>query len=329
MARTSRKKPKPKRLMIALGGNALGNSPAEQLERVKSTAEVLTDLVEDGFQLIITHGNGPQVGVINAALEAASAAGSSPVFPFPECGAMTQGYIGYHLQQALANCFERRGLQEIPVCVVTQVRVDPRDPAFADPTKPIGRFFTEEEAKRIAAETGWTFKEDAGRGWRRVVPSPAPVDVVEFQALRRLVESGSVVIASGGGGIPVIRTENGYQGVDAVIDKDRSAALMASELSADQLVILTAVDKVCLNYGKPDQVMLDRLSTRMAEEYIREGHFAKGSMLPKIEACMSFLRVRSDATAVIAALENVKNAVYGDGGTKLYYEPVYRKQLDL
>ena len=313
--------------MIALGGNALGNSPAEQLERVQKTAEVLTDLVQDGFQLIITHGNGPQVGVINSALEAASLTGKSPVFPFPECGAMTQGYIGYHLQQAFANCFERRGLKEIPVCVVTQVRVDPKDPAFADPTKPIGRFMTEEEAKRLAAETGYTFKEDAGRGWRRVVPSPVPVDVVEFQALRRLVESGSVVIASGGGGIPVIRTETGYKGVDAVIDKDRSAALMASELSADLLVILTAVDKVCLNYGKPDQVMLDRLSTRKAEEYIKEGHFAKGSMLPKIEACMSFLRVRSDATAVIASLENVRNAVYGDGGTKLYYEPAYRKQL--
>lgn len=315
--------------MIALGGNALGNSPAEQLERVRKTAEVLTDLVEDGFQLIITHGNGPQVGVINAALEAASLTGRSPVFPFAECGAMTQGYIGYHLQQALANCFERRNLKEIPVCVVTQVRVDPRDPAFADPTKPIGRFLSEEEAKRLAAETGYTFKEDAGRGWRRVVPSPVPVDVVEFQAMRRLLETGCIVVASGGGGIPVIRTDQGYRGVDAVIDKDRSAALMATELGADMLVILTAVDKVCLNFGKPDQVTLDRLSTRKAEEYIREGHFAKGSMLPKIEACMSFLKVRSDATAVIASLENVKNAVYGDGGTKLYYEPAYRKQLDL
>ena len=322
-----RLKKKPKRLMIALGGNALGDSPAEQLERVKATAQVLTDLAADGIQLIITHGNGPQVGVINAALEAAHGQGIAPRFPFAECGAMTQGYIGYHLQQALANCFAQRGIAQIPVCVVTQVRVDPKDPAFADPTKPIGRFMTEEEAKRLAAQTGYTVKEDAGRGWRRVVPSPVPVDVVEFQALRRLLENGCAVIASGGGGIPVIRTAEGYRGVDAVIDKDRSAALMATELGADMLVILTAVDKVCLNYGKPDQVTLDRLSTREAERYIREGHFAKGSMLPKIEACLSFLRVRSDATAVIAALDNVRNAVYADGGTKLYYEPSYRGQL--
>ncbi len=313
--------------MIALGGNALGDTPAEQLERVRKTAEVLTDLAADGMELIITHGNGPQVGVINAALEAAYQRGTGPLFPFAECGAMTQGYIGYHLQQALSNCFERRGLSQIPVCVVTQVRVDPKDPAFAEPTKPIGRFLTKEEAGRLAAETGYTFKEDAGRGFRRVVPSPRPVDVVEFQAMRRLLENGSAVIASGGGGIPVIRTEEGYRGVDAVIDKDRSAALMASELGADMLVILTAVDKVCLNYGKPDQVALDRLSTRMAEKYIREGHFAKGSMLPKIEACMDFLRVRSDAQAVIASLDNVRAAVYGSGGTKLFYEPVYRRQL--
>ena len=306
--------------MIALGGNALGDTPAEQLERVQKTAEVLTDLVADGMELIITHGNGPQVGVINAALEAAYQRGTGPLFPFAECGAMTQGYIGYHLQQALANCFERRGLAQIPVCVVTQVRVDPKDPAFEDPAKPIGRFLTKEEAERLAAE-------DAGRGFRRVVPSPRPVDVVEFQAMRRLLENGSVVIASGGGGIPVIRTEEGYRGVDAVIDKDRSAALMATELGADMLVILTAVDKVCLNYGKPDQVALDRLSTRRAEKYIREGHFAKGSMLPKIEACMAFLRVRSDAQAVIASLDNVRGAIYGDGGTKLYYEPAYRRQL--
>lgn len=313
--------------MIALGGNALGDSPAEQLERVKATAEVLADLVEDGFQLIITHGNGPQVGVVNSALEAAHERGGSPEFPFAECGAMTQGYIGYHLQQALANCFERRGLSQIPLCVVTQVRVDPKDPAFAEPTKPIGRFFTEDEAKKLAEESGYTFKEDAGRGWRRVVPSPMPVEVVEFQALRRLLESGSIVIASGGGGIPVVKTKEGYRGVDAVIDKDRSAALMATELGADKLVILTAVDKVCLNFGKPDQVVLDRLSSRMAQQYIEEGHFAKGSMLPKIEACVSFLKVRSDATAVIAALENVKNAVYGRGGTEMYYEPAYLEQF--
>ncbi len=315
MARTNHKKPKPKRLMIALGGNALGNSPAEQLERVQKTAEVLTDLVEDGFQLIITHGNGPQVGVINSALEAAASTGRSPVFPFPECGAMTQGYIGYHLQQALQEELRRRGIQKEVVTVVTQVVVDEDDPGFQHPTKPVGSFYTRDQAEKMAANKGLTFMEDAGRGYRRVVPSPIPNRIVEINVVDQLVKAGVIVITVGGGGIPVVETPEGLRGVEAVIDKDRASALLARELHADRLIILTAVDRVCVNFGKPDQQELAQMSVADCSRYIAEGQFAPGSMLPKVESCMDFVQGCEGGEALITSLARAADALEGKTGT--------------
>ncbi|MBR0385772.1 MAG: carbamate kinase, partial [Erysipelotrichaceae bacterium] len=260
----------------------------------------------------------PQVGMVNLASEfAANNNAGTPPMPFPECGAMTQGYIGYHLQQAIQRELSDRKMDQSCAAIVTQVVVDPNDPAFQKPTKPVGMFYDREKAEAIIKETGYTFVEDAGRGFRRVVPSPIPQKIVELPVVRKLVEDHVIVITVGGGGIPVIEDGNGYQGVAAVIDKDRASARLALDLNADMLVILTAVEKVSLNYGKPDQKDLDQITVREAEEYISQGHFAPGSMLPKVESCLTYLSQSPDGTALITSLEKAREALQGTTGTRI------------
>lgn len=305
-----------KRLVIALGGNALGNTPSQQLELVRGTAKAIVDLSKEGYDVIVGHGNGPQVGAINLAMDYASNNGAgTPYMPFAECGAMSQGYIGYHLQQAIREELKRQGLNKNVVSVVTQVLVDSKDKAFENPTKPVGMFYSKEDAERIAEEKGFTFVEDSGRGYRRVVPSPLPVEIVEIDVIKTLVDNNTIVIAAGGGGIPVVKTEEGLKGVDAVIDKDRSSAKLALELNADMLVILTAVDRVCINFNKPNQEELAELTVEKANQYIEEGHFAKGSMLPKVEACLDFVISAKNGNALITSLENAAAALQGKTGT--------------
>jgi carbamate kinase len=301
------------RIVVALGGNALGQTASEQSRIVKATIRPLIDLIEDGNQLLLTHGNGPQVGMINLAFER-----SGEMMPFPECGAMSQGYIGYHLQNALQAEILRRKLS-IPVAtVVTQVRVDSDDPAFNDPTKPIGSFYDPNTAEVIAREKGWVMKEDAGRGWRRHVPSPLPQEIIEIETIRTLIEAGQLVIAAGGGGIPVIADGSELKGVAAVIDKDYASAKLAELVSADLLIILTAVDHVSLNYGQPDQKDLHNVSVEEIKEYIKAGHFAAGSMLPKVNASLSFVESGSGREALITSLANASDGVKGKNGTRIY-----------
>lgn len=305
-----------KRIVIALGGNALGNTPDQQLKLVRGTAKVIVDMAKEGYEIIVGHGNGPQVGMINLAMDyAANGSAGTPYMPFAECGAMSQGYIGYHLQQAIREEMKKQGLERDVVALVTQVLVDSKDDAFNHPTKPVGMFYTKEQAEKIEKEKGFIFTEDAGRGYRRVVPSPLPVEIIELNVIKKLVKDNTIVIATGGGGIPVINTDNGLKGVDAVIDKDRSSAKLALDLNADMLVILTAVDKVCINYNKPDQVELSELTLDDAEKHIKEGQFAKGSMLPKVEACMDFVRKSNGAKALITSLEKAAIALKGQTGT--------------
>lgn len=305
-----------KRLVIALGGNALGNSPEEQLELVKQTASTIVDLVEEGYDVVIGHGNGPQVGMINNAMEFSSVkGGKTPYMPFPECGAMSQGYIGYHLTQSIQRELALRGINKEVACVVTQVVVDPNDGAFNKPTKPIGSFMSKEEADKIAEEKGFVFVEDAGRGYRRVVPSPKPVEIVELNVVEQLVNAGDIVITVGGGGIPVVKTDDGLKGVAAVIDKDRASSKLALDMNADMLVILTAVDRVCINFNKPNQESLAEMNVETAKKYIAEGHFAPGSMLPKVEACLEFVESTSNGVALITSLEKAKAALKGETGT--------------
>ena len=304
------------KIVIALGGNALGNTPAEQLALVTGTAKPIVDLIEAGNQVIIAHGNGPQVGMINLGLSTAAAAGAIKAdMPFPECGAMSQGYIGYHLQNAINNELTARGLDKPVGTLVTQVLVDEADPAFQKPSKPVGAFYTKEEADKIAAEKGYTMVEDAGRGWRQVVASPKPVDVVEKKMVSTLVDAGYVVITVGGGGIPVVRREGRLVGVPAVIDKDFASAKLAQLVGADKLVILTAVDRVAINWGKPDQKNLEMMTIAQAEQYCAEGQFAPGSMLPKVQAAMSFAATGGEA--IIASLEKAAAALKGESGTRV------------
>ncbi|WP_080802388.1 carbamate kinase [Arabiibacter massiliensis] len=304
-----------KTVVIALGGNALGNTPQEQLELVKNTATHIVDMIEDGTNVVVSHGNGPQVGMINNAFAYASANdGKTPEMPFPEAGAMSQGYIGYQLSQAILNELKARNILRSTANVITQTVVDPDDPAFQNPTKPVGAFLSEEEAKAKAAETGWTYKEDAGRGWRQVVASPKPVRIVEFDAVRDLVNDGYVVISTGGG-VPVFEVDGAYEGVPAVIDKDRSSALLARKLKADMLIILTAVEKVCVNFNKPDQAEISEMTVAEAEEYIAQGQFAPGSMLPKVEACIEYVEQYPAGKALITSLECAAAGLRGETGT--------------
>lgn len=303
------------KVVVALGGNALGKSPEEQLKLVKNTASSLIGLIDAGNQVVISHGNGPQVGAINLGMNFAAENGKTAAFPFPECGAMSQGYIGYHLQQSLENELHRRWMNKDVATVVTQIAVDPDDPAFQNPSKPVGDFYTKEQADAIAKEKGYTFKEDAGRGYRQVVPSPLPMKIMELNSIKTLIDAGQLVIAGGGGGVPVIITDEGLQGVPAVIDKDRSSALLADKISADKLIILTAVDHVYINYGKPDEKALKTLNVAEAQQYMDEGQFAAGSMLPKIEACLSFVKGHPEREALITSLDGLDDALAGKVGT--------------
>lgn len=306
-----------KRIVIALGGNALGNTPYEQLALVRETAKPIVDLIEQGNEVVIAHGNGPQVGMINLGMAtAAEAKAIKSDMPFPECGAMSQGYIGYHLQNAIGNELAARGMKKDVATVVTQVLVDENDPAFQNPTKPVGAFYDKQTAERIAKEKGYTMVEDAGRGYRQVVPSPKPIDVIEKNTVNALIKDGCVVITVGGGGIPVIRKDGKLNGTPAVIDKDFASAKLAELVQADALVILTAVDRVAINWGKPNQQSLDEMSVEEAEKYCTEGHFAPGSMLPKVKAAISF--AKAGGTAIIASLENAGKAVRGESGTVIH-----------
>ncbi len=306
------------KVVVALGGNALGKSPAEQLELVKNTASSLIGLISAGNEVVISHGNGPQVGQINLGMSYAAEHGQSVAFPFPECGAMSQGYIGYHLQQSLQNELRKRGMTKDVATIVTQIVVDPADTAFQNPTKPIGAFYTKEEADSIAEDKGYIFKEDAGRGWRQVVPSPSPKRIVELNSIKTLIEANELVIAGGGGGVPVVETEEGLKGVPAVIDKDRSSALLADNVGADKLIILTAVDYVAINFNKPDQKNLENISVEEAKKYIDEGQFAAGSMLPKVQACMSFVEGHPEREAIITSLSGLDAALAGQLGTVIH-----------
>lgn len=311
---------KKKRIVIALGGNALGNTLPEQMAAVKITAKAIVDLIEEGCEVIVAHGNGPQVGMINNAMAALSREEpSQPNTPLSVCVAMSQAYIGYDLQNALREELYNRGICHIPVAtMVTQVRVDGEDPAFKDPSKPIGHFMTEDQAKTAREKYGYIMKEDSGRGYRRVVASPKPVEIVEIGAIRSLVDSGQLVIACGGGGIPVTRQGNHLKGASAVIDKDFASELLAEELDADFLIILTAVEKVAIYFGKPEQRGLDAMRPDEARTYIKEGHFAPGSMLPKVQAAVKFAESKTGRTALITLLEKAKEGIQGATGTRIY-----------
>ncbi len=307
-------------IVVALGGNALGNTPNEQKALVKETAKSIVDLIETGHRVTLVHGNGPQVGMIQNAFEQ----GTNPLSPLPhmplaECGAMSQGYIGLHLQNALGNELSRRNINMPVVTLLTQAIVDKADPAFSNPTKPIGPFYDEATAKQVSKQKGLSYIEDSGRGYRLVVPSPEPLGFVETATIKRLIESQTLVIAAGGGGIPVVKTEEGMEPVSAVIDKDKSSAKLATLIQADVFLILTAVDKVMLHFGTPQQQALDKLTLKQAENFIQEGHFGKGSMLPKIEAAVSFVKQYPSGQTIIASLSQASKALKGETGTVIYY----------
>lgn len=303
-------------LVIALGGNALGNNPKEQIQAVFEAAGHIVKLVKDGYKIVIVHGNGPQVGMINLAFELAYKENANvSAMPFAECCAMSQGYIGFHLQNALQNTFFANGLDTHVSTAITQVIVDRKDPAFGNPTKPVGIFYTEQEAKKIEQERGYSFVEDSGRGYRRVVASPEPVDIKEKGTIRCLMENGDVVIACGGGGIPVCREDGLMHSVDAVVDKDKAAAKLADVIDADTFVILTAVPRVAINFGTSAQQWLETISVAQARQYIAEGHFAPGSMLPKVEAAIKFAESKPGRKAIITSLESAYEGVVGTNGT--------------
>lgn len=310
------------KIVIALGGNALqskGSAPtaAGQLEVVKRTCEKIADISSQGYEVAIVHGNGPQVGRILLASETAKDV--TPAMPFDVCGAMSQGYIGYHIQQALKYALSLRNRNCPVLTVATQMVVDENDPGFAKPTKPIGPFYSEEEAKALIEKKGYTMKEDAGRGWRRVVASPIPRRIVEIEAIKKLWDS-SIVISCGGGGIPVVERMDGtLEGVAAVIDKDFAAELLAEQVDADVLMILTEVEKVAINWGKENQQDLDHMSLKEAVQYIEEEQFAAGSMLPKVEAAMKFARTYPDKKAIITSLDKAIDALEGKTGTVITF----------
>lgn len=307
-----------KRIVVALGGNALGKNLPEQMAAVKHTSKAIVDLIAEGNEVIVVHGNGPQVGMIQEAMTQLTRSDPEKYIPCPlsVCVAMSQGYIGYDLQNAIREELTNRDIHHGVTTVLTQVEVDPNDPAFEHPTKPIGAFMTKEEAGRMVAERGYTVVEDSGRGWRRVVASPKPQAIVELDTIRSLVEADHVVIACGGGGIPVYHTEGHHlKGAAAVIDKDFAAARLAEQLDADALVILTAVEKVAIHFGKPDQTELDELTPETAQRYIEAGEFAPGSMLPKVQAALQFAQSGSGRMSLITELDRAADGIAGKTGT--------------
>lgn len=306
-----------KKVVLALGGNALGNSPEEQIKAVRKTAVSIVDLVEDGNEVIVCHGNGPQVGMINLAMETAHNSNSHiSNMPFAECVAMSQGYIGYHLQKAIKNELSKRNMKNAVSTIITQVKVDKNDEAFSNPTKPVGLFYSKEESEKLAKESGYTFKEDANRGYRRVVPSPKPIDIIEKEEINTLIKEDFIVIAGGGGGIPVIENDGQLEGIGAVIDKDFTSEKLAEISDADFLIILTAVEKVCINYGKENEEGLDELNLSRAHKLIEEKQFAEGSMLPKVKACLNFIQSGENKIALITSLEKAKEGINGLTGTR-------------
>ncbi|BAL00032.1 carbamate kinase [Oscillibacter valericigenes Sjm18-20] len=307
----------PKKIVIALGGNALGNTLPEQMIAVKQTAKAIVDLIEEGHQVVIAHGNGPQVGMINVAMTTLSREDPThPMAPMSVCTAMSQGYIGYDLQNSLREELLNRGMHKPVATVLTQVEVAKDDPAFQRPTKPIGTFMTEAEAEEMRRR-GNAVMEDAGRGWRRCVASPRPVSIIEIETIRAMTDAGQIAVACGGGGIPVIREGNHLRGAGAVIDKDFASELLAEELDADSLIILTAVEKVAVNFGKPDQRWLDAMTPDEARRYEQEGQFAPGSMLPKVQAAVKFAESKKGRTALITLLEKAGDGIAGKTGTAI------------
>lgn len=303
-----------KRIVVALGGNAiLTDDPSAkgQIEALRYTSKRLIELIKQGHQLIISHGNGPQVG--NLALQQATAdSKENPALPLDTLVAMTQGSIGYWLQKALNEALAEAGIDKQVASVVTQVVVDESDPAFANPTKPVGPFYSKEDANKLTAETGDIYVEDAGRGYRKVVPSPKPITIVEYPAIEKLIENDFITITAGGGGIPVKEVEHGYRGLEAVIDKDFASAKLAELVGADYLFILTGVDNVYVNYNKANQEKLEEVTADQLKEWINQDQFAPGSMLPKVEAAISLVENRPESTVVITSLENIE-AIFGDG----------------
>lgn len=309
------------KLVIALGGNALqeGKGPATseaQLAVVEKTSKYIADIIKKGYKVILAHGNGPQVGRI--VLQNENSTNVTPAMPFDVCGAMSQGMIGYHMQQGLSKALRQMGDNTPVATIVTQVVVDKNDKAFLNPTKPIGPFYNEEDAKKLQAEKGYSVKEDAGRGWRRVVASPMPVEIVKLPVVQAMIDAGFVVITVGGGGIPVLKDENGnLEGTAAVIDKDLASERLSEDVDADALLILTAVEQVCLNYNKPDEKRLSRITVDEAQQYINEGHFAPGSMLPKIQAACMFANSKQGRRAIITSLDKAVDALLGQAGTTI------------
>lgn len=304
-----------KRIVIALGGNALGNNLREQMLAVKSTAKAIVDLIEEGHEVVISHGNGPQVGMINIAFDELSKKHEKySTCPMSVCVAMSQGYIGYDLQNSLREELLNRNIEKSVSTIITQVEVDGNDKAFLNPTKPIGSFMTKEEADILIKENVNVI-EDSGRGYRRVVASPKPKSIIEINSIRKLLEDGQVVIACGGGGIPVIKEGNHLKGAKAVIDKDFASCTLAKDLNADCLIILTAVEKVAINFGKPDVQWLDNVSVEKMIQFVEEGHFAPGSMKPKVEAGIDFASSKEGRYALITLLEKAKDGIAGKTGT--------------
>lgn len=308
-----------KRIVIALGGNALGNTAEEQLERVRVTAAAVVKVVKEGYEVVVCHGNGPQVGMIKLAFEKGHEAGIVPDMQLPECTAMSQGYIGYHLQQAIDQELIKNHIKNtVVISMLTQVIVDEHDLAFENPTKPIGRYYDKAEAKKRMKETGQKYVEDSGRGYRQVVASPKPISIYERISLNTLINANHIVIAGGGGGIPVVKDANGlYHGVEAVVDKDLAAEKLAELVEADVFLILTAVDRVSIHFGKPNQEELSQLNLAQAKQYIEEGHFAPGSMLPKVQAAIKFIEHNDEGTAIICSLEKAAEALNGTSGTRI------------
>ncbi|MDO4375623.1 MAG: carbamate kinase [bacterium] len=308
-----------KKIVIALGGNALGGTPEEQMENAKITAKSIVKIIKTGYDVVVSHGNGPQVGMIALAMHAGNVTESLPQMPFAECGAMSEGYIGYHLGRAISKELYINKIKKDCACIITEVEVDKNDEAFNNPTKPIGPFYTKEEADKITKEKGYVMVEDAKRGYRRVVPSPNPIKILELNAIKKLMNQNTVVIACGGGGIPVVLQKGGYAGIDAVIDKDMTSSLLAKNLDASTLLILTTVPKVCINYKTENEKEITQMTLKEAQEYIDNGEFAKGSMLPKVEACMKFVD-RKDKTAIITSLDEALNALQGKNGTRITFD---------
>ncbi|WP_284140870.1 MULTISPECIES: carbamate kinase [unclassified Virgibacillus] len=307
------------KVVIALGGNAILQPGQEatyqnQLDNVSKCSKIIAQIVKQGYEVIVTHGNGPQVG--NILRQNEEAKDVVPPFPLDVCSAESQGFIGYMMEQTLRNELRELGLDNSVVCMLTETVVSPEDPAFQNPTKPIGIFYSEEEANRLAKEKGWVVAEDAGRGWRRVVPSPMPTSILGSDVIKTLTDAGTIVIASGGGGIPVVKKENGtFEGIEAVIDKDRSGLKLSQEANADVFMILTDVDNVYVNYGKPDQKALEQVSVDEVKKYVEEGQFSAGSMGPKVEGALAFAEF--GGKAIICSLAKAAEALEGKSGTTI------------